>query len=63
MPRGDGTGPDRRKGRGQGKQIGYAGPGGNCVCPTCGHKEKHKRGQPCNEQLCPVCGIKMVREE
>ncbi|MGM5488478.1 MAG: cation diffusion facilitator family transporter [Nanobdellota archaeon] len=33
-----------------------------CVCPTCGHKVKHKRGVPCKSLKCPHCNEYMVRE-
>ncbi|MFW5898497.1 MAG: hypothetical protein ACOCT7_01430 [Candidatus Saliniplasma sp.] len=66
MPRGDGTGPPdsggRGQGRGQGRGAGSAGPGGNCVCPSCGKKVPHKRGVPCYEMKCPECGSQMIRE-
>ncbi len=65
MPRGDGTGPPRgsaqRGGRMQGSRVG-AGPGGNCVCPSCGEKAPHRQGTPCFDMICPKCGTKMVRE-
>jgi len=38
------------------------GPGGNCVCPKCGEKIPHRRGVPCQEEQCPNCGAKMLRE-
>ena len=66
MPRGDGTGPPAGggRGRGRGKMDGpYAvGPGGNCICPKCGHKEPHIAGQPCNHKMCSKCGTQMTRE-
>jgi len=71
MPRKDGTGPvgaGRGIGRGQGQGRGLgrggfnAGPGGNCVCPSCGHKEPHVLGEPCNKKECPKCGNLMTRE-
>lgn len=37
------------------------GPGGECVCPDCGHKIPHQRGTPCSQQDCPECGSKMIR--
>ena len=66
MPRGDGTGPPpdgemQRGGRMKGDRPG-AGPGGNCVCPGCGHKIPHEKGIPCYNQSCPNCGTRMVRE-
>jgi transposase len=39
-----------------------AGPGGNCVCPSCGHKVPHQIGQPCYNVKCPKCGTAMTRE-
>jgi predicted amidophosphoribosyltransferase len=61
MPRQDGTGP---RGAGGGRSVGSygAGPGGNCVCPNCGAKVPHMRGEPCVGKDCPQCGTKMVRE-
>lgn len=67
-----------RGGRGQGKGGGRgmggvgrgfgggnkpsAGPGGNCICPKCGHREPHIAGQRCVDQVCPKCGTNMIRE-
>ena len=54
-----------RSGQGRGKGSGNkagAGPSGNCICPKCGHKEKHISGQRCIDKSCPKCGTKMVRE-
>lgn len=66
MPRGDGTGPGGGDGRGFGRGQGggpfAAGPGGQCVCPSCGHAEPHVTGQPCNQKACPKCGTTMVRK-
>jgi hypothetical protein len=52
------------QGRGPGRMGGpkAAGPGGDCICPNCGHKVPHKRGQPCYEVNCPKCGTRMTRE-
>jgi len=72
MPRGDGTGP-RGQGPGTGRGMGGrdnpsgrfaqgAGPGGECVCPSCGTVQVHRPGQPCNEIKCPKCGTMMVRK-
>jgi len=63
MPRGNGTGPPQGGGRGRGRMGGpfAAGPGGSCVCPSCGHKVPHAAGQPCNQKACPKCGTTMTR--
>ncbi len=62
MPRGDGTGPPADGGRGRMRGPFAAGPGGNCICPNCGHKAPHSAGQPCNQKTCPKCGAAMARE-
>ncbi len=38
------------------------GSGGHCVCPKCGEEIPHRRGIPCQDERCPNCGAKMVRE-
>jgi hypothetical protein len=62
--RSEGQGRDQsRSGLGRGAGGGSAlGPGGNCVCPSCGEKVPHKRGKPCFEIECPKCGKYMTRE-
>ena len=55
--KGGGMGGGRRMGGGSGK-----GPGGFCVCPSCGKKIPHERGVPCFQLKCPDCGTAMVRE-
>lgn len=67
MPFGDGTGPPGGGGRGRGMGRGRRGgrglgPGGYCVCPSCGARVPHKLGAPCYSVSCPKCGTKMVRE-
>ena len=76
MPRGDGTGPfgqgpgtGRGMGRGggrgasRGRMGGSAlGPGGNCVCPSCGRTAPHQAGVPCYQVECPNCGQPMARQ-
>ncbi len=71
MPRGDGTGPRGQgpgTGRGQGRssEMGVGkrsgmGPGGDCVCPSCGQKTPHQPGTPCTEVKCSNCGTAMLR--
>jgi len=75
-PLGGGPGRGRGMGRGGGRgrmparrnfSVGGggnrpdAGPGGNCVCPSCGAKAAHGVGVPCYSLDCPKCGTKMVR--
>jgi hypothetical protein len=62
MPKKDGTGP--RSGGGGGGMGGplAAGPGGYCVCQTCGYRESHSAGKPCTEKRCPKCGTPLARE-
>jgi len=52
-----------RRGQGKGKMGGAfaAGPGGNCVCPSCHKQVAHVRGEPCNQHRCPECGSIMIR--
>jgi predicted amidophosphoribosyltransferase len=38
------------------------GEGGSCLCPKCGTKIPHRSGVPCQEERCPECGAKMLRE-
>ena len=72
MPGGNGTGPlgqgpgrgmgrGRGRGRGGGNRPG-AGPGGYCICPSCGAKVPHTVAIPCASLNCPKCGNWMVRE-
>jgi hypothetical protein len=63
MRSGKGNG-GRGSGRGPGRMGGAktAGPDGQCVCPTCGHKVEHVAGQPCYAMKCPKCGSQMTRE-
>ncbi len=57
------TAGGRGAGQGRGRMSGGfgLGPGGECVCPSCGHKVAHTRGVPCYQQTCPKCGAKMTR--
>jgi predicted Fe-Mo cluster-binding NifX family protein len=67
MPRGFGVGFGGGRGRGaggaRGRMVGplSAGPGGECVCPTCGEKASHSAGKPCVRMACPKCGTPMTR--
>ena len=44
------------------KRRGTMGAGGFCICPKCGEKITHQNGIPCQEERCPACGAKMLRE-
>lgn len=39
-----------------------SGPGGNCVCSSCGYTTSHTRFLPCNQRKCPKCGSTMTKE-
>ena len=66
---GGGQGMGRGGGRGQGRGAGRGrmggplavGPGGNCMCPSCGHTAPHSPGTPCMSIKCPKCGTAMTR--
>ncbi|NLA24421.1 MAG: DUF134 domain-containing protein [Bacteroidales bacterium] len=34
-----------------------------CKCSACGFEQDHKRGVPCNVEICPKCGSKMFRKQ
>jgi len=38
------------------------GAGGFCICPKCGEKASHRSGIRCQDERCPNCGCKMLRE-
>jgi len=38
------------------------GSGGYCICTKCNYKSAHNRGVPCQEERCPDCGTKLMRE-
>ncbi len=59
---GAGAGRGAGRGAGGGRMGGYSlGPGGECVCPNCGHRVPHRRGVPCAQETCPKCGTRMTR--
>jgi Pyruvate/2-oxoacid:ferredoxin oxidoreductase delta subunit len=50
-------------GRGRGRLRGYGlGPAGYCFCPQCGIKVSHQRGVPCNQERCPKCNGRLIRQ-
>ena len=55
---GGGFGRGGRRGLGGGFARG---PGGECVCPNCGHREPHQLAAPCYTTKCPKCGAPMIR--
>ena len=61
---GGGRGGSRGQGSGLGRNNGTqkAGTGGDCVCPSCGHKAQHVVSKPCYNEKCPKCGTLMTRE-
>ncbi len=62
MMRGQGRGQGRAQGRGRGQGGGFGlGPGGDCLCPNCGHREPHQLGVQCFQKKCPKCGSQMTR--
>ena len=61
MPNRIGGGFGRGSHRGLGGGFGL-GPGGECICPSCGHRETHQRAVPCNTKKCPNCGAIMTRK-
>lgn len=38
------------------------GSGGRCVCPKCETRISHRDGVRCQDERCPECGAKMLRE-
>jgi hypothetical protein len=58
-----GGGAGRGGGQGPGRMGGSkaAGPGGTCICLSCGHRKPHTVGVPCYREKCPKCGMRMTR--
>ncbi len=63
MGRGRGSGRGGGGGGGRGGGPYAAGPGGECVCPSCGHRSTHTVGVPCYQEKCPKCGAQMIRQQ
>ena len=61
MPRRSGGGFGRGGQRGLGGGGIGLGPGGECLCPNCGHREPHQRSVPCYSKKCSKCGALMTR--
>lgn len=62
---GTGRGGGRFSGQGGGRNSGDqpgSGPGGECICPSCGTTLPHQQGIPCNNQSCPKCGTRMTKQ-
>lgn len=38
------------------------GEGGFCLCPKCETRIPHRDGIPCQDERCPKCGARMLRE-
>lgn len=49
-----------RRGRFGGNLPG-SGPGGYCVCPSCGYSKDHAVGSPCKNEKCPKCGNRLIK--
>ncbi len=53
---GQGRGP-RCAGGGAARVMGA----GVCFCPQCGREAPHRRGVPCSQSICVVCGTPLLR--
>jgi len=59
---GQGSGRGRGNCRGMGGGAGISsGPGGECLCLSCGSITAHEAGVPCYQVKCPKCGLNMTR--
>jgi len=38
------------------------GPEGQCICPKCDFVASHISSVPCQQERCPNCGAKLLRE-
>jgi len=61
MPQRGGGGFGRGGRRGLAGGYGQ-GPGGTCICPSCGYQESHQPGTPCTSKSCPKCHTHLIRE-
>lgn len=64
-PKGQGPGIGRQMGRGEGRGRGESfrtGPGGYCICLSCGKRVLNKPEMPCFMIRCPRCGFPMTQE-
>jgi NAD-dependent SIR2 family protein deacetylase len=52
---------NRRGGRGRMGGPYAAGVGGYCKCTNCDYQKPHQAGIPCNSEICPKCGARMIR--
>ena len=60
LGRGFGLGTGVGRGRMGGARAG-SGPGGDCVCTSCGAVVPHQVGIPCYGVSCPQCGAAMTK--
>lgn len=44
------------------ERLHQMGSGGSCVCPKCGARQPHRPGMRCQDERCPGCGARMLRE-
>lgn len=44
------------------QRLHVMGAGGFCICPKCETRLPHRDGVPCQDERCPQCGAKMLRE-
>jgi len=33
-----------------------------CVCPSCGYEKQHEPSRRCKDEVCPVCGDRLMRK-
>ncbi len=44
------------------KRLHEMGPEGYCICPKCEARQPHRDGVRCQDERCPRCGARMLRE-